>query len=97
MEEARRVERHAEAIAAGISRESMSHFMTAGMEIVQAANAAMKSMEIPQETRMKLHKAQREFLLAMKSSIEVVIAEIDKEVPARHELRKIEIKKKSSK
>ncbi len=75
----------------------MAHFMNAGMDIVQAANAAMKTMEIPPETRERLHKAQKEFLLAMRSTIDVFINEIDKEMPAHHELRKIEIKKKPSK
>jgi hypothetical protein len=38
-------------------------------------------------------------LLAMKSAIEVVLTEIDKEMPPseKHELKKIEVKKRTSK
>ena len=98
-EAAKKIERHAESIASGLSKETMTHFMNAGMNFVQAANAAMKAREIPNETRLKMHKAQKEMLLAMKSAIEVVLAEIDKEMPSseKTELRKIEVKKRPSK
>jgi len=98
-EAAKRIERHAEAIASGLGKETMTHFMNAGMNFVQAANAAVKAREVPDETRLKMHKAQKEMLLAMKSAIEVVLAELDKEMPAseKHELKKIEIKKRASK
>ena len=97
-EAARKIERHAESIASGLSKETMTHFMNAGMNFVQAANAAMKAREIPDETRLRMHKAQKEMLLAMKSAIEVVLAEIDKEMPPseKHELKKIEVKKRTS-
>lgn len=96
-EAARRLERHAEAIAGGMSRETMTHFINAGMDIVQAANAAMKTMQVPEETRKSIHKAQREVLLAMRSAIDVVLAEVDKEIPQQKqsELKKIEVRKKS--
>lgn len=99
VEAAKKIERHAESIASGLSKETMTHFMNAGMNFVQAANAAMKAREVPDETRMKMHKAQKEMLLAMKSAIEVVLAEIDKEMPSseKHELKKIEVKKRTSK
>ena len=96
-EAARRLERSAESIVGGISRESMSHLISAGMEMIQASNSAMKSMQVPKETRESLHKAQREVLLAMRSAIDVVLAEVDKEMPpkkAPSELKKIEVRKK---
>ena len=99
VEAARKIERHAESIANGLSKDTMTHFVNAGMNFASAANAAMKAREIPDETRLRLHKAQKEMLLAMKSAIDVVLAEIDKEMPTseKHELRKIEVKKRSSK
>ncbi len=77
----------------------MTHFMNAGMNFVQAANATMKAREIPDDAKLRMHKAQKEMLLAMKSAIEVVLAELDKEIPAseKHELRRIEVKKRTSK
>ena len=98
-EHARKLERHAEAIASGLSKETMTHFMNAGMNFVQAANAAMKAREVPEDAMLKMHKAQKEMLLAMKTAIEVVLAEIDKEIPAseKHELKRIEVRKRASK
>jgi hypothetical protein len=98
VEAAKKFERHAESIANGLSKETMTHFMNAGMNFAQAANAAMKAREIPDETRLRMHKAQKEMLLAMKSAIEVVLAEIDKEMPSseKHELKKIVVKKRTS-
>lgn len=99
VEAARKIERHAESIANGLSKDTMTHFVNAGMNFAGAANAAMKAREIPDETRLRLHKAQKEMLLAMKSAIDVVLAEIEKEMPTseKHELKKIEVKKRSSK
>jgi hypothetical protein len=76
----------------------MTHFVNAGMNFAHAASAAMKAREIPDETRLTLHKAQKEMLLAMKSAIEVVLAEIDKEMPSseKHELKKIVVKKRTA-
>jgi predicted GNAT family acetyltransferase len=97
LEAAKRLERHVEEIASNIAtKDTMTHFANAGMEIVQAANTALKQMEVPQETKVRIHKAQREVLLAVKSAIEVVLTEIDKEIPVKkQELKKIEIKRKS--
>jgi hypothetical protein len=98
-EAARKFERHAESIASGLGKETMAHITNAGLNFVGAANAAMKAREIPEETRLKMHKAQKEMLLAMRSAIDVVLAEIEKEMPAsgKHELKKIEVKKRASK
>lgn len=97
LEAAKRLERHVEEIATSIAtKDTMTHFANAGMEIVQAANTALKSMEVPEETKVRIHKAEKEVLLAVKSAIEVVLTEIDKEIPAKkYELKKIEIKRKS--
>src|SRR5512136_2829140 len=97
LEAAKRLERHVEEIAGNIAtKDTMTHFANAGMEIVQAANSALNSMEVPEETKVRIHKAQKEVLLAVKSAIEVVLAEIDKEIPAKkYDLKKIEIKRKS--
>lgn len=96
VEAARKFERHAESIASGLSKDTMTHVMNAGMDVLQAADSFMKTRNMPEETRLKIHKAQREMLLAMKSAIEIVLAEVEKEIPPpeKHELRKIEVKKK---
>jgi hypothetical protein len=97
LEAAKRLERHIEEIAGNIAtKDTMTHFANAGMEIVQAANTALKQMEVPEETKIRIHKAEKEVLLAVKSAIEVVLAEIDKEIPPKKsELKKIEIHRKS--
>jgi len=87
-----------EEIATNIgTKETMSHFVTAGTEMVQAANEMLKQMQVPDESMKRIHKAQREVLLAVRSSIDVVLKEIDKELETRPkaELRKIEVKRKS--
>ena len=97
MEAARRLERHLEEIATKMtSKETMTHFVSAGMEIVQAANAAVAQLEMPEETRTRIHKAEREVLLATRSMIDAVLTEIEKEMPEDKEgLKKVPIKRKS--
>ena len=98
MESAKRLERHLEEIATKIAtKDTMTHFVNAGMEAIQAANAAMKQLDVPQETKIRIHKAEKEVLLAMKSAIDAVLTEIDKEIPPRKAatLTKIEIKRKA--
>lgn len=97
MEAARKLERHLEEIATKVaSRETMTHFVNAGMEVVQAANSAMNQLDIPEETRIRIHRAEREVLLATKSFIDVVLAEVEKEIPdSKGELKKVPIKRKS--
>jgi len=74
----------------------MTHFVNAGMEVVQAGNAALKQMDVPQETRDRIHRAEKEVLLATRSFIDAVLTELDKEIPEkRAELKKVEIKRKS--
>jgi len=102
LEAAKKLERHAEEIVTKIAtKDTMTHFVNAGMELIQAANVAMKQMNLPEETKTRIHRAEKEALLAVKSSIDVILTEIDKEIPPRKssELRKIEIKpaKKKSK
>ena len=99
VEAAKRLERHLESIATNVvTKDTMAHFINAGMEIVQAANTTMKNMQVPKETKNRVHKAERELLLAIRSAIDVVIAELDKEMPRKgSELQKIEIKKGKSK
>lgn len=97
VEAAKRLERHIEEIAKNVTtKDTMTHFVNAGTEIIQAANTAVKQMNVPEETRLRIHKAEREVLLAVKSAIEVILAEVDKEIqhqPAKKpELKKIEIK-----
>ncbi|HIH01792.1 TPA: hypothetical protein HA259_06950 [Thermoplasmata archaeon] len=78
------------------SKETMTHFVNAGMEVVQAANVAMSQLEIPEETRVRIHRAEREVLLATRSFIDVILAEVDKEIPGgKSELKKVQIKRKS--
>jgi len=78
------------------SKETMTHFVNAGMEVVQAANSAMNQLDIPEETRVRIHRAEKEVLLAAKSFIDVVLEEIEKEIPSeRAELKKVPIKRKS--
>jgi len=93
-EAAKRLERHIEEIASKLAtKDTMTHFVNAGMEIIQAGNAAVKQMSVPEETKIRIHKAQKEVLLAAKSAIDVVLSELDKEIPAKGaELKKIEIR-----
>ncbi len=96
-EAARRLERHVEEIVAEVTtKETMTHFVNAGMEVVQAANVALKKMEVPDETKVRIHRAEKEVLLAAKSFIEAVLAELEKETPQKKaKLEKVEIKRKS--
>jgi len=74
----------------------MTHFVNAGMEVVQAVNAAMAQLDVPQETKIRLHKAEREVLLAARSAIDAVLTEVESEIPNRKgEFKKIEVKRKS--
>ncbi len=98
MEAAKRLERHLEEIATKVAtKDTMTHFVNAGMEVIQAANTAMKQLDVPDETKLRIHKAEREVLLAMKSAIDAVLSEVDKEIVPKKDvqLRKIEIKRKS--
>jgi hypothetical protein len=97
VEAAKKLERHLEEITTKMaSKETMTHFVNAGMEVVQAANSAMNQLDIPEETRVRIHRAEREVLLAAKSFIDVVLKEIEKEIPAgKTELKKVPIKRKS--
>lgn len=94
LEAAKRLERHLEEMTKNIvTKETMTHFINAGTETLQAANAAMKQMNVPEETKVRIHRAEKEILLAVRSAIDVVLAELEKEMPAkRPELKKIEIK-----
>ncbi len=97
-EAARRLERHMEEIATNVAtKETMTHFMTAGTEMMQAANEMLKQMRVPEDSMKRVHKAQKEVLLAVRSSIDVVLKEIDKDLEQRPkaEIRKIEVKRKS--
>ncbi len=95
VEAAKQLERHLESIATNVvTKETMTHFINAATEIVQGANTTMKSVQIPKETKDRVHKAEKELLLAMRSAIDVVVGEIDKEMTHKgSELKKIEIKK----
>jgi len=74
----------------------MTHFVNAGMEVVQAVNAAVAQLDVPQETKVRLHKAEREVLLAARSAIDAVLTEVESEIPdSKTELKKIEVKRKS--
>jgi len=96
VEAAKRLERHVEEIAKKVAtKDTMTHFVNAGMEVVQAANAAVKQMDVPMETKVRIHRAEREVLLAAKSFIEVVLAEVEKEIPKQSEFKKVEIRRKS--
>lgn len=94
VEAAKRLERHLEEITTTIiTKDTMTHLVNSGLEMIQATNAAMRQMNIPQETRTRIHKAEKEALLAVKSAVDVVLKEIDMEIPTeKSELRKIEIK-----
>lgn len=94
----RRMERHLEEIATKVtSRDTMTHFVNAGMEVIQAANAALKQMDVPAETKVRIHRAEREVLLATRGMIDAVLVELEKEIPrpGRAELKKVEVKRKS--
>lgn len=97
VEAARRLERHLEEIAKEVTtKDTMTHFVNAGMEVVQAANSALKQMEVPDETKLRIHRAEKEVLLAARSFIDAVLSEIEKEMPkGKPELKKVEIKRKS--
>lgn len=102
VEAVKRLERHVEAIAKNITtKDTMTHFVNASTEIIQAANAALKQMNVPQETKLRIHKAEKEVLLAVKSAIEVILAELEKEIEHgpenKSELKKIEIKQAKKK
>lgn len=94
LEAAKRLERHLEEISKNVvTKETMTHFINAGTEALQAANATMKQMNVPQETKNRIHRAEKEMLLAVRSAIDVVLSEIDKEIPQKKaELTRIEIK-----
>ncbi len=96
-EAAKRLERHLEEIVSEVTtKETMTHFVNAGMDMVQAANSALKHMEVPEETKVRIHMAEKEVLLAAKSFIDAVLVELDKEMPKKGaELKKVEIKRKS--
>jgi|GEM_PF-1503616 len=96
-EAARRLERHMEEIATSVAtKETMTHFVNAGTEMMNAANDMLKQMEVPEASMQRIHKAQKEVLLAVRSSIDVVLKEIDKDLEEhpRHELKKIEVRRK---
>lgn len=94
LEAAKRLERHLEEISKNVlTKETMTHFINAGTEALQAANAAMKQMNVPDETKVRIHRAEKEMLLAVRSAIDVVLSELEKEIPQkRSELTRIEIK-----
>jgi len=97
VEAAKRLERHLEEIADKVlTKDTMDHVMRAGTEAVQAVNVAMKNMQMPPESRERVHKAEREMLLAVRSFIDAILTEIDKEMPkeGKQELRRIEVKRK---
>ena len=95
VEAARRLERHVEEIASKLAtKDTMTHFANAGMEMMQAANVAFKHMDLPEETKVRIHKAEKEVLMAWRSAINVVLEELDKEIPAKGAgMTKIEIRK----
>jgi len=97
VEAARRLERHLEEIVTEVTtKETMTHFVNAGMDVVQAANSALKQMDVPEETKLRIHMAEKEVLLAAKSFIDAVLTELDKEMPERKAaLKRVEIKRKS--
>ena len=97
VETAKRLERHIEEIATKVTtKETMTHFVNAGMEVVQAANSAMKHLDVPEETKVRIHRAEKEVLLAARSFIDAILAEVDKEMPKKKsELKRVEIKRKS--
>ncbi|MGD9962702.1 MAG: hypothetical protein AB7S97_02210 [Thermoplasmata archaeon] len=97
LEAAKRLERHVEEIVDEVTtKETMTHFVNAGMEVVQAANVALSKIEVPEETKVRVHKAEKEVLLAARSFIDAVLAELDKEMPEKKgKLQKVEIKRKS--
>ncbi|MCU0860180.1 MAG: hypothetical protein MUE55_06315 [Thermoplasmata archaeon] len=73
----------------------MTHFVNAGMEVVQAANVAAKQLDVPPETKMRIHRAEREVLLAARSFIDAILTEVEKEIPQKSELKRIEVKRKA--
>jgi len=96
VEAAKRLERHLEEIATKVTtKETMTHFVNAGMDVVQAANAAVKQLDVPEETKRRIHSAEREVLLAARSFIDAILVEVEKETPERTELKRIEVRRKS--
>ena len=97
MEAAKRLERHLEEIATKVAtKDTMAHFVNAGMEVVQAVNSAMAQLDVPPETKVRLHRAEREVLLAARSFIDAVLTEVESEIPDKKtELKKVEVKRKS--
>jgi len=96
--ELKRVERHLEEVATKMkSKETTTHLVNAGMDVVQAANAALKQMEIPDEAKVRIHRAEREVLLAARDLIDAVLAEVESEIPrkGKSELKKVAVKRKS--
>ncbi len=91
------MERSLEEIAGVVSRDSMTHFMNAGLEMLQAANAAVEKMNFPEETKIRVHKAEKEVLLGWKAAIDAVLQQVEKEIPPKKaaELKKIEIRRKA--
>ena len=74
LEAAKRLERHLEEIAKNVvTKETMTHFINAGTEALQAANAAVKQMNVPEETKTRIHRAEKEMLLAVRSLIDAAI------------------------
>ncbi len=96
MDAAKRLERHLEEIATKVTtKETMTHFVNAGMEVVQAANVAMKHLDVPDETKRRIHRAEKEVLLAARSFIDAILTEVEKEIPEKNELKRIQIKRKA--
>jgi folate-dependent phosphoribosylglycinamide formyltransferase PurN len=98
VEELKRAERHLENVAAKMkSKDTMTHFVNAGMDVIQAANAALKQLEIPDEAKARIHRAEREVLLAARNLIDAILSEVESEIPRREkaELKKVSVKRKS--
>lgn len=96
MDAAKRLERHLEEITTKVTtKETMTHFVNAGMEVVQAANVAVKQLDVPPETKLRIHRAEKEVLLAARSFIDAILTEVEKEIPEKSELKKVEVKRKA--
>jgi UDP-N-acetylmuramyl pentapeptide synthase len=96
--ELKRVERHLEQVASKMkSKETTTHLINAGLDVVQAANAALKQMEIPEEAKVRIHRAEKEVLLAARDLIDTLLAEVESEIPRKEkaELKKVAVKRKS--
>jgi len=79
------------------SKETTTHLINAGMDVVQAANAALKQMEIPEEAKVRIHRAEKEVLLAARDLIDTLLAEVESEIPRKEkaELKRVAVKRKS--